>query len=147
MLEFGVILVCICPHFCAFRLNSERYRVSLPIQSECRKCGRNADQTNSEYGHFLRSVCVSNQRVKSVQIPSFFWSVFSCIRTEYKDLLCKSLYSLRTQENTEQNKLCIWTIFTQWTCCSSFTWMSAKERFYDILLPAYREHNLTTFSW
>ena len=29
---------------------------------------------------------------------SFFWSVFSCIRTEYGDLL-------RTQENTDQKKL------------------------------------------
>ena len=28
----------------------------------------------------------------SVQIPSFFWSVFSCIRTEYWDLLRKSPY-------------------------------------------------------
>ena len=27
--------------------------------------------------------------VKSVQILSYFWSVFSCIRTEYGDLLCK----------------------------------------------------------
>ena len=27
------------------------------------------------------------QCVKSVQIRSFFWSVFSCIRTEYRDLL------------------------------------------------------------
>ena len=29
--------------------------------------------------------------VKSVQMRSFFWSVFSCIRTEYGDLLCKSV--------------------------------------------------------
>ena len=28
-----------------------------------------------------------NHCVKSVQIRSFFWSVFSCIRTEYGDLL------------------------------------------------------------
>ena len=27
---------------------------------------------------------------KSVQIRSFFWPVFSCIRTEYGDLRCKS---------------------------------------------------------
>ena len=30
--------------------------------------------------------------MKSVQILSFFWSAFSCIRTEYEDLLCK-IYS------------------------------------------------------
>ena len=51
--------------------------------------------------------------VKSVQIQSFFWSVFSCIRTEYGDLLRKSPYSVRIQENTDQKKLRIWTLFTQ----------------------------------
>ena len=39
---------------------------------------------------------------KSVQIRSNFWHVFSCIRTEYGDSLCKSLYSVRIQENTDQ---------------------------------------------
>ena len=47
--------------------------------------------------------------VKSVQIGRFFWSVFSCIRTEYGDLLRKSLYSVRIQENMDQKKLRIWT--------------------------------------
>ena len=28
--------------------------------------------------------------VKSVQVRSFFWSIFSCIRTEYGDLRSKS---------------------------------------------------------
>ena len=62
--------------------------------------------------------------LKSVQIRSFFWSVFSCIRTEYGDLLRKSCirteygdllrkspYSVRIQENTDQKKLRIWTLF------------------------------------
>ena len=40
---FGVILVRIFPEFSAFSPNSG-------------KCGKNADQNNSEYGHFLRSV-------------------------------------------------------------------------------------------
>ena len=40
--------------------------------------------------------------VKSVQIQSYFWSVFSCIRTKYGELLRKSSYSVRIQENTEQ---------------------------------------------
>ena len=51
--------------------------------------------------------------VKSVQILSFFWSVFSCILTEYGDLRSTSPYSARIQENTEQKKLRIWTLFTQ----------------------------------
>ena len=52
--------------------------------------------------------------VKSVQIRSFFWSVFSGIRTEYEDLLRKSPYSVRMRENTDHKKLLIWTLFTQW---------------------------------
>ena len=50
--------------------------------------------------------------VKSVQIRSYLWSVFFCIRTEYLELLRKSPYSVRIQENTDQNELRIWTLFT-----------------------------------
>ena len=58
-------------------------------------------------GHLQILYCV-----KCVQIRSFFWSVFSCIRTEYGDLRSKSPYSVRIQENTDQKKLRIWTLFT-----------------------------------
>ena len=40
--------------------------------------------------------------VKSVQIRSYFWSVFSRIRTEYGDILHISPYSVRMRENTDQ---------------------------------------------
>ena len=40
--------------------------------------------------------------VKSVEIRSYFWSVFSFIRTEYGDLRSRSLYSVGIQENTDQ---------------------------------------------
>ena len=44
--------------------------------------------------------------LKSVQIRSFFCSVFSCIRTEHGDLLPKSLYAVRIQENlTRKNSV------------------------------------------
>ena len=43
----------------------------------------------------------------------FFWSVFSCIRTEYGDLWSKFPYSVRIQESGPE-KLRIWTLFTQW---------------------------------
>ena len=55
----------------------------------------------------------SLQCAKSIQIRIFFWSVFSCIRTEYGDLLSKSSHSVQIQENTDHKKLCIWTLFTQ----------------------------------
>ena len=51
--------------------------------------------------------------VKSVHILSFFWSVFSRIRTEYGDLLRKFSYSAQMRENTRQKILRIWTLFTQ----------------------------------
>ena len=40
-------------------------------------------------------------------------SVFSRIQTEYGEILRISLYSVRMQENTDQKKLRIWTLFTQ----------------------------------
>ena len=44
---------------------------------------------------------------------SFFWSVFSCVWTEYWDLLRKSPYSGQIQENTDQKKLRIFALFKQ----------------------------------
>ena len=44
--------------------------------------------------------------VKNVQIRSFFWSVFSCIPTEYGDLRSKST---------------LWALFTQRTVLSKMT--------------------------
>ena len=52
--------------------------------------------------------------VKSVQIRSFLWSVFSRIRTEYGELRSISPYSVQMRENTDQKNLRIWTLFTQW---------------------------------
>ena len=51
--------------------------------------------------------------VKSIQTWSFFWSVFSSIRTEYGCLRSKSLYSAQIRENMDKKKLLIWTLFTQ----------------------------------
>ena len=55
--------------------------------------------TDSFVVHIKQEHCV-----KSIQIRSFFWSVFSRI----------SPYSVRIRRNTDQKKLCIWTLFTQW---------------------------------
>ena len=51
-------------------------------------------------GNYLNS-----HGVKSVQIRSFFWSVFSRIWTEYEDLLRKSPYSVQIRQNSKQKKL------------------------------------------
>ena len=60
------------------------------------------------------SSCLNINCVKSAQILSFFWSVFSHIRTEYGEILRISPYLIRMQENVVQKKLRIWTLFTQW---------------------------------
>ena len=41
--------------------------------------------------------------VKSVQMRSSFWSIFSRIRTEYGEILRISPYSVRMRGNTDQN--------------------------------------------
>ena len=51
--------------------------------------------------------------VKSVQIRSFFWSVFPHIRTEYGEIRSISPYSVGMRENTNQKNIRIWTLFTQ----------------------------------
>ena len=51
--------------------------------------------------------------VQSVKIRSFFWFVFSRIRTEYGEILRISPCSVRMRENTNLKKLRIWTHFTQ----------------------------------
>ena len=51
-------------------------------------------------------LCQLTHCVKSVQMRSFFWSVFSRIRTEYGEIL-------QMRQNTDQKKLRIWTLFTQ----------------------------------
>ena len=61
--------------------------------------------------------------VKSVQMRRFFRSVFSCIWTKYGDLRSKSPYSVWLQENTDQKKLRIWTLFTH---C---TWTKLEQHF------------------
>ena len=46
---------------------------------------------------------------------SFFWSVFSSIRTEYGDLLSKSPYSISAYRKIEtRKKFRFWILFTQW---------------------------------
>ena len=64
--------------------------------------------SKQSYRYLLLLTCV-----KSVQIRSYFWSEFSFILTEYRDLRRKSLYSVQIQENTDEKKLRIWTFFTQ----------------------------------
>ena len=58
-------------------------------------------------------VCIQHHCVKSVQIRSIFRFLFSCIWTEYGEIRRISPYSVRMRENTDQQILRIWTLFTQ----------------------------------
>ena len=56
--------------------------------------------------------CDFNKRcMKSVQMRSFFWSVFSRLWTEHREIRSISPYSVRVRENTDQKKLRILDTF------------------------------------
>ena len=76
---------------------------------------------------------------KSVQIRSFFWSIFSYIWSEYRDLLSKSPYSVQIQENTDLKKLRISTLFTQWYPMETY----GKFLFCDVEMQHCAKMNLT----
>ena len=65
--------------------------------------------------------------VKSIQIRSFFWSLFSRIRTEYGEIRSIIPYTVRVRENMDQKKLRIWTLFTQWVFHPTlFIWRASQ---------------------
>ena len=89
--------------------------------------------------------------MKSVQIRSNFWSVFSRTRTEYREIRSisviipnseryeVSLYSVQMRENTDQKLLRIWTLFTQSPLiCSENQW----NGFYMITTSVMKELNV-----
>ena len=64
--------------------------------------------------NFKLNIPVCSHCVKNVKIRSLFWSIFSRIWTEYGEIRSISPYSVQMRENTDQQKLCIWTFFTRW---------------------------------
>ena len=78
---------------------------------------------------------------KNVQMQIFFWSIFSCIPTEYEDLLRKSLHSVRIQEKTDQKKLRICTLFTQWLKSEQLTDLLARRHLKTKFLTNFENLN------
>ena len=68
---FRVILVRIFPAFGLNRENIE-YRIFSPNAEEC---GKNADQNNSEYGHFVGSGSFCHSKFSSPKIPTTYNSL------------------------------------------------------------------------
>ena len=61
--------------------------------------------------NLFTSECIIAGKIPKYRV--FFWSVSSCIRREYRDLLRKSLSSVQIRENKDQKKLGNWTPFAQ----------------------------------
>ena len=78
------------------------------------------DTFNTKITCFVFRFCVIGTLWKVSKYGVFSWSVFSCIWTEYGDLRSKSSYSVQIRENTDQKKLRVWTLFTQWHHHSRF---------------------------
>ena len=86
---------------------------------------------NISFKEWLESIrynaCLALHCVKGVQIRSFFWSVFSRIRTEHEDLPRKSPHSVEIRENKNQEKLRIRTLFTQWKCPNNYLFLKSQK--------------------
>ena len=54
---------------------------------------------------FKNILFTENHYMKIVQMLSFFWFVFSCTSTEYRNLRSKYPYSVQIRENADQKKL------------------------------------------
>ena len=61
---------------------------------------------------FVRDIAKSTLREIYANLD-FFRSLFSCIRSAYGELLCKSSYLIEIRKNTDQDKLQILTVLTQ----------------------------------
>ena len=77
--------------------------------------------------------------VKSVQIRSFFWSVFYHIWTEYGDLRSKYPYSAQIRENTDKKK-----VFTRSCCskCSGLRYVCIKMLLFFFIYPIVEDYVL-----
>ena len=92
-------------YLCVLLIDATREETFHPYLSYCVTSSHNLSQNSIKSLQLEQPMrnSPSNQCVKSVQIRrSYFWSLFSCIPTEHGDLLCKSPYSVRIQENTGQ---------------------------------------------
>ena len=91
--------------------------------------------------------------MKTVQIRSFFWSLFSHIRTEYGEIRSISPYSVRMRENTDQKKLCIWALFMKWSEACLVPWqrpmMKPHEKIVNNkeLLNIFQKKNIINIWW
>ena len=107
--------------------NTYRFQ-NFVVYTEFRRNSKMYEFWNSEtrrVQNFQNIYCV-----KSVQIRSFFWSVFSCIWTEYGYLTRKSPYSVQMRENTDHKN----SVLGQFSCSGS--WIRLWPRFFELFVWA-----------
>ena len=78
-------------------------------KSQTTLCGKRILLNHHSFMNFI--ICRYLHSVKKVQIRSFFWSVFSRIRTEYGEILL-SVFSPNAGKYGPE-KIGIWTLFMQ----------------------------------
>ena len=67
-----------------------------------------------QFWHNLQTAHENEHCVKCFQIRSFFFGPYFSVFGLNTEMLRISPYSVQMRGNTVQNKLCIWTLFTQW---------------------------------
>ena len=81
---------------------------------------------------------ICTHSLKNVQIPGFFWTIFSRIWSEYRDLPCKSPYAVQMRENTDQVKPWIRTLFRLWLLWTYFSNLKViKEESVSFLIEEF----------
>ena len=91
------------------KFNSWLKYLNIRFRAACRTQTKIYDDLFSDR---ILDMLLNYHCVKSVQIRSFCWSVFSRIRTENGEIQSISPYSVGIRENRDQKKLLIWTLFT-----------------------------------
>ena len=84
--------------------------------------------------------------LKSVQIWSFSWSVFSCIWTEYGDLRSKSPYSVRIQE-IRTRKDSLFGHFSRSDVIIQFAAVCGRTLDHDTIIKVYFHVSFFHISW
>ena len=99
------------PYFPAFGLNTEKYGVSLRVQSECGK-KQTRKTPNTETLHAVSNIEIKKlmtvAKCDGTKNDSSLYFYAYCVKSVQNE----EFFLFQIQENTDQKKLRIWTLFT-----------------------------------
>ena len=114
MSVLGVILVCIFLHSDWIWRDNTCLSVFSPNTG---KCGKNADENNSEYGQFLRNTCHELPSKQTIKANKLKVSIYRCFTLNTKNnKLNKKMVKIWTCKN--QSKRQPFSLFWQAKRCS-----------------------------